>query len=527
MHRVSQGDGPAQELLAMRLVGRAQRVAHALMSRSPLLGRDCARPDQDADDAAQHALIEVLRSAHLYRGEPALETWADRIIGRSVVRFARAVRRRNPALSSALDDSRAPEGGPTARLGDAAPLSLDEYLRIMPAVRREVLFLRHALGHGVEQIAEITQASASMVRERLLAARRELRQRPSRDRPMDHASDSLTTTDAERWALLSDRDAVGDMLTDRELVDLAELERTDPVARSFATEMRELSGYLDTASGDTLSVADRETVQRVLSAVRATSQPLGIRDPDADLASAVDPEGPRWIRSASIALTVLLAVSAGVALVLFEPRSVQPSGRLLDSSQPALAPTVEALTTAHTHQRGGRLRRAGRALGPGEVLSAGEVLGTADKAGCFVIEPAIAVCLAASSSVRIGSLALRESRVEVLSGRVVATHEAHGGSFELRASLAGQGGSPTGEVRARAIGTVFGLERSDDGQQVRVRVLDGRVQVRTPFGASEPHGLQVAVVRSATQSNVVEDLPEPQAQREWELRAVGALEIRR
>jgi ferric-dicitrate binding protein FerR (iron transport regulator) len=264
-------------------------------------------------------------------------------------------------------------------------------------------------------------------------------------------------------------------------------------------------------------MTDRQTVDRVLSAVRVTSQSLDTRDPDADLSSAVDPEGPRWIRSASLGLTFVLAVMAAVALVMFEPRSSRQTGQALGTAAPALAPTVEALTSAHTHPRGARLRRAGKLLAADEVVSAGEVLSTTDKPGCLVIEPSISVCLAANSGVRIGSLSLRASSVEVLRGRVVATHEGRGGSFELRA----------GDVHARALGTVFGLERSDDGQLVRVRVLDGRVNVIAPFGTSEPHGLQVAVVRLGARTNVVDSLPEAQAQREWELRAVGALEFRR
>jgi RNA polymerase sigma factor (sigma-70 family) len=507
MRSVVQRESRAQQQLAERLVRRVRRIAQTLMSG--LI---------DADDAAQHALIEILRSAHTYRGEQSLERWADHIAGRSVVRFARAVRRRNPQLSSALDDSRAPESNEVANLTGQAPRSLDDYLTTMPAVRREVLFLRHALGHGVEQIAEITQASPSMVRDRLLAARRELRMRPSRDRLMYLDAD---TSGSERWAAIRDRDALGELLTDKELLELEELERTDPIARSFATEERELSGYLDAASPNRLLVSnlviERETVERVLSAVRVTSQPLGVRDPDADLASAIDPEGPGWIRSASLGLSGLLALVAVIALVMFEPRSAGPSGHVAGNPQPALAPTVEALTTAHTHQRGGRLRRSGKLLAPGEVVSAGEALSAGDKPGCVVIEPASVVCLAADAEVNIKSLALSNTIVQVIRGRVVATHDSTSGSFEL----------VVGSVHARSQHGVFGLELSDDAQTMRIRVLDGTVAVESPFGKNHPTRMQMAVLRTTDRTSVVESLPEGQAQREWELRAVGALEFRR
>jgi RNA polymerase sigma-70 factor (ECF subfamily) len=157
MRNAAHGVGAAQRVLATRFVLRVRRAAHAIMGSSPY-----------ADDAAQLTLIEILRSAHLYRGDVELDRWVDRIIARSVVSFARAVRRRNPSLDSNRDATVSPSDS-------YVPRSLDEFLNRLPVVQREVLLLKHALGHGVEEIAEITQASPSTVRERLLSARRDLR----------------------------------------------------------------------------------------------------------------------------------------------------------------------------------------------------------------------------------------------------------------------------------------------------------------------------------------------------------------
>ncbi|HEX6241982.1 MAG TPA: hypothetical protein VFZ61_13830, partial [Polyangiales bacterium] len=81
--RASQADGRAQKQVALRLVARVRRAAHTLMGGAA-----------EADDAAHHALIEVLRSLGGYAGANSLEAWSDRLSARSIVRFARAVRAR-------------------------------------------------------------------------------------------------------------------------------------------------------------------------------------------------------------------------------------------------------------------------------------------------------------------------------------------------------------------------------------------------------------------------------------------------
>src|SRR5690349_15114667 len=82
MVRVGQGNRTAQCLLAGRLSGRVRRVSRALL-RSPA----------DADDAAQAALLEILKSAAAYMGLSSIERWADRIVVRSVSLLLRQRRR--------------------------------------------------------------------------------------------------------------------------------------------------------------------------------------------------------------------------------------------------------------------------------------------------------------------------------------------------------------------------------------------------------------------------------------------------
>lgn len=171
MQLVAQGDKRAQRVLASRLVGRVRRAAGALMRGSP-----------DADDAAQTALIEILRSAKHYRGDSAIERWSDRITGRSVIRYARQMRRRQSTIETGLDPEAVRVEKTDARMSEDVPREIRDYLERLPEVRREVLVLKHALGHSVDEIAEITGTSPNTVKDRLLAARREVRRMIQRDR---------------------------------------------------------------------------------------------------------------------------------------------------------------------------------------------------------------------------------------------------------------------------------------------------------------------------------------------------------
>ena len=68
VHRAGAGDSGAQTWLLTRVMQRVRRIARTFLA-SPA----------DADDAAQTALLAILRSAPTYRGEAAVEAWAGRI----------------------------------------------------------------------------------------------------------------------------------------------------------------------------------------------------------------------------------------------------------------------------------------------------------------------------------------------------------------------------------------------------------------------------------------------------------------
>jgi RNA polymerase sigma-70 factor (ECF subfamily) len=164
MELVAQGDPRARNMMAMRLCGRVRRIERALL------------PDlAGADDAAQEALVAIIGAAKNYRGESSLERWADRI----AVRVGLKVRRRERRLEAApaVEIAVLPDAGLRERL----PRPLTDYLGELPIRERRALFLKHALGYTVPEIAELTQTAHSTVKFWLTNAMKRVRKSIRRD----------------------------------------------------------------------------------------------------------------------------------------------------------------------------------------------------------------------------------------------------------------------------------------------------------------------------------------------------------
>lgn len=171
MKLVAAGDTRAQRVLAHRLAGRVQRVAQRLLSNRA-----------DAEDAAQLSLIEILRSAESFRDESSIERWADRIAVRTTLRYARDQRRKPWALGgSRVDPDSTRSEAPPPNTDEDTPRKLQEYLDALPEPRREVLVLKHALGYTTEEIAELIDKPVGTVKDRLVAARKQIRKLITRE----------------------------------------------------------------------------------------------------------------------------------------------------------------------------------------------------------------------------------------------------------------------------------------------------------------------------------------------------------
>jgi RNA polymerase sigma-70 factor (ECF subfamily) len=172
MRRVAAADRHAQRVLAHRLAARVQRISRRLI-----------RNQADADDASQIALIEILRSAGTYQDISSIERWADRITVRTVLRHARNQRRMPWQQLSGLVDAETVSAPPPDESSpdEATPRPVDEYLAELPPARREVLVMKHSLGYTTQEIAELTKSPVGTIKDRLVAARKQLRKLIGRD----------------------------------------------------------------------------------------------------------------------------------------------------------------------------------------------------------------------------------------------------------------------------------------------------------------------------------------------------------
>jgi RNA polymerase sigma-70 factor (ECF subfamily) len=186
---MAQAEGPpphAADLALLEAVGRGDRVAAEQLARRVLplvrrVARALVMDRGEADDASQVALLEVLRAAASYRGTGALESWTRSIASRVVIRHIRRHREHDPEPTAPeVANELADEPTDPVAMHEL-PRPLEEYLAELPEVQRTAIVLRHALGHTVPEIAEITGAPIPTVKSRIKKAHQEIRRLVRRD----------------------------------------------------------------------------------------------------------------------------------------------------------------------------------------------------------------------------------------------------------------------------------------------------------------------------------------------------------
>lgn len=165
--RVARGDRAASETLA-RLVMPVARHAALRLTRTA----------SDAQDAAQVATLEVLRSAPHFAARGSLRGWANRIAARAVVRWNN---RHGTAAAPDHDPDTTQAPAPPAPGFEALPRPLHAYLDALPPAQRTALVLRHSLGFTIPEIAEATEAPVPTVRSRIDKAMSRVRTAIRRD----------------------------------------------------------------------------------------------------------------------------------------------------------------------------------------------------------------------------------------------------------------------------------------------------------------------------------------------------------
>lgn len=163
------GDPTAQERLVVLLRRRVRTIALAIVGHAA-----------DAEDTVQCALMEILASARTFRGEN-LYAWSDRIAVRTAVRHARKRRVRSAQVDATADPSTHCAAPSSPSPEHAIPRPLLDYLVELPEARRTALVLRHVMDYSLDEIAELTSTPVNTVKDRLLQARRQVRQRIRRD----------------------------------------------------------------------------------------------------------------------------------------------------------------------------------------------------------------------------------------------------------------------------------------------------------------------------------------------------------
>lgn len=448
--RAAQGEGRVQEKLALRFIGRVRRMAHALMAGAA-----------EADDAAQLALIELLRSMRGYAGDGSLETFCDRLSARAIVRFARAVRARRGAEPQ-------PSPGDDAR-PELASRSLEEFLRQLPDAPREVFLLREAVGLDLVQTARLTQLPIGQVRDHLARVRTSLAARGQKT--SGHTAPGLSDN-VQRWLSLRDQST----LSEEERTELGALE-SDAEVRKLQKELRGAQQSFERGAHVRASGRDKNLVPGVLSAVRVSSAAgRGHRAAfDAVEDAAIEPAEGTWVQTLAFSLCVALVLFAFAALYFREPstapmRQARPRAIPTASLQKAaeeVAPTIESLSIAKVTAQGTHLSRAGAALSEGAIIREGDVIAALERAGCFVVSPRVDVCLGPGSEARIVRLGLVGRRVALLRGRAVVSVEASG--------QAGPFAVLSGELLVSAEDADFAVEADPD--QVSVRALRGKLSL--------------------------------------------------
>ena len=167
-HAVREERQESAEVLVARLLPRVRNLV-----------RYSVRVDSDVDDITQDALIAILRGLPSYRGEGALSSWADRVVGRVTFAASRRARVERTWLHpeeelGELDALGSEEEGPPEDC--LLRRQMERLLQKLSEDQRRALLLHHVMGMSVVEMAEELDVPFETVRSRLRLGKAHLRE---------------------------------------------------------------------------------------------------------------------------------------------------------------------------------------------------------------------------------------------------------------------------------------------------------------------------------------------------------------
>jgi RNA polymerase sigma-70 factor, ECF subfamily len=174
----SAGDRGAMDALLRRHFDRIHAVCRRVIGAS-----------RDAEDAAQEAMIRIVRGLQSFDGRSSFSTWSHRIATNAALDELRR-RARRPQLHVVHDDDR-PDGGPTddgaeRRLEGAGDrIDIDQALATLPEDFRVAVVLRDLVDMDYAEIADALDVPVGTVKSRIARGRALLADRLGNQEPTD------------------------------------------------------------------------------------------------------------------------------------------------------------------------------------------------------------------------------------------------------------------------------------------------------------------------------------------------------
>ncbi|WP_328907823.1 sigma-70 family RNA polymerase sigma factor [Streptomyces sp. NBC_00234] len=164
---------PGEQLIVAAQHGDIDSITALVSGSHPNVQRFarslCATPE-DAEDAAQEALIILYRKIGMLRASGALASWMFRIVRNECLRRARTMRSHEPMPDGA---ERSAEELALQRIeaGEVAAV-----IAALPAEQRRVLIMRDIQGYSGRMVAEALGLSTAAMKSRLHRARTAVQQ---------------------------------------------------------------------------------------------------------------------------------------------------------------------------------------------------------------------------------------------------------------------------------------------------------------------------------------------------------------